>query len=98
MFLHHAFQRVRENSGCLQDRRVGAMVYMGVLLAFLSTLLAWFGFCQFVLLTGAENPQFADLTSAVQRRIAWPAHLLFLFAVALTVYRRISRPENSNVR
>jgi hypothetical protein len=91
VFLHHTIHPSESSADWPQHRRRVGVVYRGVVVAFMSFLLAWFGICQLALLApAAKRVYVAQLISDIDQKISFPAHLLLLGALALGAYRRIA--------
>jgi hypothetical protein len=92
MFLYHAVYPARGSGLWPPGHRKVAVLYRGVVLSFMSILSFWLCICHLSMLAPAQKREFAaSIVSDLQRNISLPAHLLFLCAVGLTVYRRMAR-------
>lgn len=91
MFLHHAVHPSEGSGDWPQGHMRVAILYKGVVFAFMSLLSFWLGLYQLALLAPAQKREFAaEIIGGVQGNIALPAHLLLLGAVGLGAYRRLA--------
>jgi hypothetical protein len=95
LFLIHVFQP-RTRDGAPSRNGWARLACQTVIALFLFLMGAWFTFYQVATILSDKDPNLVTgLVSSAQHKISWPAHLLFLLAVAASIYECITPTGSS---